>query len=208
MFSPGLRDGTVDFVIANLPIGFTNEAFEITPLFKFESVIGARGSLAGLELSNLKQLRQYPWIVPGPDAQTGEHELINSLFSEHQIEPPKHIIRCESLSTGLGMMVNSDLIGLFTKPLADLEFQRVGLKTVPIAEKIPDGLLALVSRKHLQRSLVAERLVALLTRNASRFKREKTEVGQVEQVGQKKQAHQRRQVAQKPSTKSKPTQPN
>lgn len=170
LFRTGLRDGTLDFVIANLPVGMTDDEFEVSPLFTFKNVIGVRDSFAGPAPTHLKHLRDFPWIVPGPGGSTGGNELITSLFAAHKVELPKRIIRCESLATGLGMMANADLIGLFTKPLADLEFQRMGLKTLEVAERIPAGQIALVFNQNTQQSLAAERLVALLRLNAANFK--------------------------------------
>lgn len=166
LFRPMLRDRAVDFVIVNLAMDFQDEEFEITPLCTYQSVFGIRNSYSFTEPLHLAQLLELPWVLPGQPGALGGSTFLEDLLETFKLQPPKRVVHCEALTTALSMMVNADMVGFFSKPLADQEFERLGLIQLPVVESTPKLSICIVSNKSAPLSLVAQRMVELLKLDA------------------------------------------
>ena len=161
-FKPMLKEGTVDFVIACMALDFNDEDFDITRLCTYESVFGIRGSFSVKAPLHLSQLLELPWVLPGNSGAAGGSTFLEDMLKRYMLPAPKRVIHCDATATALGMMANTDMVGFFTKRVADQEFERLGLVQLPLVEPTPLTAISIVSSKDTSLSLVAQHLVDLL----------------------------------------------
>lgn len=161
-FRPLLREGSVDFVIANMATDFCDDEFEITRLCTFESVFGIRSSYSFKGPLRLSQLLELPWVLPEKPGAAGGRTFLEDMLASYNLPPPKRVVHCDAIVTALGMMANTDMVGFFNKRLADQEFARLGLVQLALVEPTPLTAISIVSNKSSSMSLVAQHLVDLL----------------------------------------------
>jgi DNA-binding transcriptional LysR family regulator len=111
-----LRDGTLDFAVANLAPGSVDDEFDINFICLMDNVIGARADNKYANSKSLRQLSEATWLVPG--SAQGSRLLLSSIFEMNRLALPDHIIRCQSLTVALALMSNSDMLSVFARPLA------------------------------------------------------------------------------------------
>ncbi len=165
MFRPMLREGSVDFVITNMALGFQDEEFDISQLCTFETVFGIRSSYSWTGPIQLAQLLEMPWVLLGKPSTGGGSNFLEDLLATYNLPPPKRVIHCDALTIALGMMARADIVGFFSKRLADQEFARHGLVQLPLVETIPRTAISLVSNRNGALSLTAQHLVDILKRS-------------------------------------------
>ena len=156
-----LRDGTLDFAVANLPPDTIEDEFNIHFICVMDNVIGARLDNKYANSTSLRQLSDATWLVPG--SAQGSRVLLSSIFDMNGLALPAHIIRCQSLTVALALMSNSDMVSVFARPLAEREFTRHGVQIVPLREKFPATALAIVTRKGGHMTYAARRFADAFT---------------------------------------------
>lgn len=156
-----LRDGTLDFAVANLAPDTVDDEFNINFICVMDNVIGARSDNKYANSTSLRQLSEATWLVPG--STQGSRVLLSSIFDLNGLALPPRIIRCQSLTVALALMSNSDMVSLFARPLAQREFERHGLKIIPLREKIPTTALAIITRKDGHMTHAARRFADAFT---------------------------------------------
>jgi LysR family transcriptional regulator of abg operon len=156
-----LRDGTLDFIVANLPAGIVEDEFDAHIICTVGNVIGVRQSYAAHTAQSLRDLGQSTWLMPG--SQRGGKELLSALFEQQKLPVPERVIPCQSLTVALGLMENMDIVSIFARPLAEREFKRHGLKILQIREPLPTTSLAIITRKGSKMTFAARKFADALT---------------------------------------------
>ncbi|WP_028216494.1 LysR family transcriptional regulator [Paraburkholderia oxyphila] len=153
-----LRDGTLDFIVTHrLPDALPDTGeFSSIPLFRTVFVVVARDRHRLARARSLRELGDAQWCVP----QYGEDgkDLIRSIFVPLGIDVPKRVIHCPSFAATLGLVSQTDVLGVFARPLVDVEHRPRGIIALNLVEPLPQLTVAIVMRRH-----------ALLTPAALRF---------------------------------------
>ena len=107
---PALRRGEVDFVVAELPSPETAHDLSVTTLTSDSLGVVCRRKhpLAGKRSLRLRDLLEYPWIMPPSTTRT--QRRLNALFVASDLPPPKIVAETESMAFLIQMLLNSDTL--------------------------------------------------------------------------------------------------
>lgn len=100
-------------------------------------VVGAHHPLGSAKRISLDKLRRYRWILPLANSPT--RRLVDQMFASADLKLPPHTMESLSLLTNLGVLLNSESIGVLTSSPAK-EFARFGLlRILPVPKPMPFG---------------------------------------------------------------------
>jgi DNA-binding transcriptional LysR family regulator len=100
----------------------------------------------------------------------GGDDLIRSIFVPRGIEMPKRIVQCPSFAATLGLVSRTDALGVFARPLADVERGSRRLVVLDLVEPLPALTVAIVMRRHALLTPAALRLIDCLKAAADVFR--------------------------------------
>ena len=163
-----LRDGTLDFITANLPANTRDTEFDINPICTMKNVIGLRQKHAIRPCKSLADLGNANWLVPG--SQHGGRALLKTVFDLNKLPTPERVMRCQSLTLAFGLMGSMDMPGIFAKPLAERVFKQNGLKIVCPNAQLPMTSISVITRKEGKMSAAAQRFADTLVLAAQNLK--------------------------------------
>ncbi|MDT6998122.1 LysR family transcriptional regulator [Burkholderia cenocepacia] len=119
-----LRDGSLDFIVTHqlsnaLP---DPDEFASIPLFRTAFAVVARS----------------------------RHRLARarSIFMPFGLDVPKRVVHCPSFAATLGLVSQTEALGVFARPLAEVERQSRGIVALNLAEPMPALTVAIVMRRH------------------------------------------------------------
>lgn len=127
---PGVRNGTLDFAMAvqsGVPLG---NDFVVEPCFRAAQAVVARCGHPVLAQPTPAVLAAQEWALSSR-LQEGHGGLIQQLFAGTGVAPPDHILLCESYSTAVALVRNTDVLSLFPTPLLALP-ECTGISAVPV----------------------------------------------------------------------------
>ncbi|WP_446901049.1 LysR family transcriptional regulator [Burkholderia sp. YIM B11467] len=143
-----LRDGTLDFIVTHQlsnAIPDTDE-FASIPLFSTVFAVVARRRHRLARARSLRELGDAQWCVPRYGE--GGDDLVRSIFMPLGIDMPKRVIHCPSFAATLGLVSQTDALGVFARPLADVEHKSRGIVALNLVEPLPALTVAIVMRRH------------------------------------------------------------
>ncbi|WP_246793132.1 LysR family transcriptional regulator [Burkholderia perseverans] len=160
-----LSNGALDIAaIHHLPA--LDREFTQTPLLSTEFVIVMRAGHPLAKARSLAELLDAEWIVT-VDADDFPHSVMMSMFTGHGLPLPGRLVRApSSFSVTLGLVSRSDVIGCFTKPLADM-VAPLGIRIAAIEETLPAYELSIISRRDLLPTPAVTQFVACLKQAAA-----------------------------------------
>ena len=100
----------------------------------------------GDALERERQLLDAHWCVPRYGE--GGDDLIRSIFMPFGLDVPKRVVHCPSFAATLGLVSQTDALGVFARPLAEVERQSRGIVALNLAEPMPALTVAIVMRRH------------------------------------------------------------
>lgn len=156
-----LKQGNVDFIISNLPNGYTDSSMEIKEITPIQDVF-----IAGMqfnELNNkrisLKDLEKYPFLMLESKTTTRE------FFDDMLIQTNTNIIPEIELGS-IDLLVEMSKIGLgitfVWKKCIEEQLKSNEVFIVNIKEKIPERFLGIITHKHIPLSIGAKKFIELL----------------------------------------------
>ena len=163
--APLVRDETLDFAIGMSP-ALPEPDLRFKPLFRPRLVVvGRRGHrLAGArslaELSDAKWLMYYPM---------GVGAMLEKAFAAASAAMPRGIVQCESFAAALGLMANTDTLGLLIPEMLSEPFGRAHLQQIAIRDTLPAPLVGLYARKDAPLTPAAAAMVQSITSAARRL---------------------------------------
>ncbi|MCA8312826.1 LysR family transcriptional regulator [Burkholderia multivorans] len=157
-----LRDGSLDFIVTHQLSDVLPDADEFAsiPLFRTAFVVVARSRHRLARARSLRELGDARWCVPRYG--DGGDDLIRSIFVPRGIEMPKRIVHCPSFAATLGLVSRTDALGVFARPLADVERGSRRLVVLDLVEPLPALTVAIVMRRHALLTPAALRLIDCL----------------------------------------------
>ncbi len=143
-----LRDGTLDFIVTHQLSNSMPDTGEFAniPLFRTAFAVVARNRHRLARARSLRELSDAQWCVPRYGE--GGDDLVRSIFIPFGIDMPKRVINCPSFAATLGLVSQTDALGVFARPLADVEHKSRGIMTLNLVEPLPHLTVAIVMRRH------------------------------------------------------------
>ncbi|MPV59474.1 LysR family transcriptional regulator [Burkholderia sp. HI2761] len=143
-----LRDGSLDFIVTHqlsnaMP---DTDEFASIPLFRTAFAVVARNRHRLVRARSLRELTEARWCVPRYGE--GGDDLVRSIFTPFSIDVPKRVIHCPSFAATLGLVSQTDALGVFARPLADVEHKSRAIVALNLVEPLPALTVAIVMRRH------------------------------------------------------------
>ncbi|MCW4460914.1 LysR family transcriptional regulator [Sphingomonas sp. BT-65] len=151
-----LREGSVDFALMHvLPSFQCPDDISRQFLSAMPYVIGVRASHPLAAVRSVADLVDADWLLP-PSSDSIPGTLFQQVFVANGLPQPKCLTHCDSIAAALNLFAEMDVVGFFSKPLADVEFERFGLTAVPVRETLPSLHAVLLTRKTAINSVVSQ----------------------------------------------------
>jgi len=128
----GLRHGALDLIVGALripaPIG---DVVQETLFHDRLAVVGRNGHpLSGRGAVSVRDLADYPWVIPRRGPPTREH--FDALFREAGLAPPKGLVESSSLILIRGLLLGSDRLTLVSAHQIQHEERMGTLQRLPL----------------------------------------------------------------------------
>jgi DNA-binding transcriptional LysR family regulator len=164
---PLVRDGTLDFAVAPRQQVQADSALTFRPIFTHQLVVVARKGHPLRNARSLKELLAAEWVTLfHPDAEPAP---IERAFAAAGLPIPAHSMQCESYRILLALLVQSNMIGMFTSRFLAKAFSGDSLEAIPIAEKLPIYSTHLVTRTGIPLSRPAALMARLILQAGRRL---------------------------------------
>ncbi|AOY94905.1 hypothetical protein BKK79_23900 [Cupriavidus sp. USMAA2-4] len=161
MFEALVR-GELDVMVGLLPAQPGDPALEHVPLFeeKLCAVVGRHHPLASEVAPALAQLEHYDWILPTPESDAMPAAL--RFFEALGMKRPVRVIESVSILTNLGLLIQSEMIGVMPFSVARQFVQGGLLSVLPLGHGSVFGTIGYTLCKGREPSPAAERLLQAL----------------------------------------------
>jgi len=156
----GLVGGEFDFAMVLTAPYFYPLPDDIERLAEIDIplVIGARTNHPLANSKSITELMDVDWLIPFENTNQLELSLEND-FSKFGLKIPNRPIRCHSFSAAMEIFEKMDLIGVFTKRFADIQFKRYNLAKIEIRETLPMIHAGLFQRQPYIQTEAAEHFI-------------------------------------------------
>lgn len=160
----GLEDGSLDFLLARLPVDRAAAHLRIEPALReiVCCLVRAGHPLAGRRALGMAEIAAYPWVLQDRGAPI--RAAVEQALWDDGLAPPANVTASASQMLALAMAAQSDAICPMSHEVARL-FQALGgagLTTLDLARPIELAPCHLVSMASRQLSPAAERLMSLI----------------------------------------------
>ncbi|MBO9376750.1 LysR family transcriptional regulator [Sphingomonas histidinilytica] len=164
---PRLLSGELDLVLGRLSqIRHRNDVDQEPLLRDAFAVVSRRGHpLAGRAGVPLHELLGFDWILPPPE--TTLRRQFEALFHDAGLNSPPAAIESISFLTNHRLLLDSDMLGVWPRPVIDHGPDRDGLTTILPAAAFPVGTIGISRRKGTLLSPAAEAVAAELRATAA-----------------------------------------
>lgn len=167
---PLVRDGTLDFGIAQAPTGSIGAGMEFRPLFRPRLVVACRRGSSFANARSLRQLADATWILFNPPGGGG---MLERAYRAAGIPPPETIIYCESYAAALMLVARSNILALLLAQILDDPIATRFLQRVNVKEEIQSPNLGMFTRADTQLAPAATALVQSVTAVARALARQR-----------------------------------
>ncbi|MEP6720236.1 MAG: LysR substrate-binding domain-containing protein [Variovorax sp.] len=142
---PKLRDGTLDFCIGRARPVSTHDDLTHVPLFRTTSAVVAREGHPLAQSRSLAELRNAQWLLNWtPEDDLDQHEDVFTRYL-HECAPPIHVAHSTVIVTSL--IRSTDMLTLMPWPLVEAIAGREQLCVLPLAERLGETTVSLISRR-------------------------------------------------------------
>jgi LysR family transcriptional regulator of abg operon len=134
----GLVGGEFDFAMVLTAPYFYPLPGDIEKLAEIDIplILGARASHPLVNSTSITELLDVDWLIPFENTHQLESSLEND-FAKFGLKIPNRPIRCHSFSAAMEIFEKMDLIGVFSKRFAEIQFKRYDLVQIKIRETLP-----------------------------------------------------------------------
>lgn len=155
-----LRDGSIDFVATHRLPTMLEDDLEVVPLLTTDFALMAREGhpLAGAR--SLAELQDAEWFQPAPH-EGSRSSVLAAAFAAHGLPMAKRIVHTHSFVISLALTADTDVIGMFTRPLSK-RVATFGLREIVLDTPLPSLQMAAVMRPHSPLTPLAKRFLGCL----------------------------------------------
>ncbi|NLM12498.1 MAG: LysR family transcriptional regulator [Epulopiscium sp.] len=156
-----LKQGSVDFIVSNLPNHYVSSSMEVKPIKPIQDVFIAGMQFKELEnrIVSLKELEKYPFLML--EKKTTTREFFDSMLAENNV----NIIPEIELGS-IDLLVEMSKIGLgitfVWKNCIKEQLKKGEVFIVNIEEEIPERSLGIITHKHIPLPIGAKKFISLL----------------------------------------------
>ncbi len=161
---PGVRNGTLDFAMVMQSVASFGNDFVVEPCFRARQAVVSRAGHPVLADPSPARLAAEEWVLSST-LQVGHGGLIEKLFEGTGIASPEHILLCESYSTTVALVRNTDILSLFPEPLLELP-ECSGIVVVPMQAPTLESVCSLVRHAEAPPTPAAAHFAACLRQAA------------------------------------------
>jgi DNA-binding transcriptional LysR family regulator len=159
----GWKEGEYDFAVlaeADVP---RRDALERETLLTIPAVLAVRKEhpLAGAD--SILALVGASWLAPAYGMG-----VLNTLFEQHNQQPPQDVIYCHSVSIALSLLRQTDSIGVVSSWLLQDERASHGLVALQVAEALPSACVSIVIRDRQTLTPAAKVFIECLRKSAEK----------------------------------------
>ena len=166
----GLREGTPDLAVINLPGGLGPE-FQVTPLISSTVVAIVRRGHPLAQAESLAALAQAEWVMP--NASGSSARMVRTAFQRARLPVPRCPVYCETLTGLVRLVSGSDLVGVLPAEVFEALPAGSGLVRLPLEISPRSGSLSLIRWADARPTPAAADLAALFVSVARRFTRQR-----------------------------------
>ena len=152
----GVRSGKLDFAIGIISDNISVSEFIEEPFFSTAFCILARRGHPLRNSRSIKQLRGASWYLPASN-QGHYSKLEKVLFPDG--EGQQTIIRGDSLTAGLQMILEADFLTVASKEMLKVPYLSEHLCMIPINEALPEATYSFIYSQRLPLTLVARNFI-------------------------------------------------
>lgn len=158
-----LADGRLDFAVLHVLPGSLPEDFEAEPLFSVQLVVALRKGHPLARATSLQALHGAEWVLP-IDESAGA-SAISPVFAASGLSPPARLVQGQSVTVALGLISQTDLVGLFVEPLVPL-FRHYGVRRLALSHALPAMQVCIITRRGRALTPVAHQFVGCIRQEA------------------------------------------
>ena len=169
-FLPALqhvRDGSVDFAASHLPRRLDDDLRSI-PLLSTDFVVMAREGHPLAHARSLAELADAEWLQP-IQSDGLPSTVLSAAFQRAGLAFPRRITQCASFSISLGLVSDTDMVCLFSRPLAE-RTARYGLREIVLDVPLSEIEMGVILRKNFRLTPVAQHFLGCLQEAAVELK--------------------------------------
>ena len=159
---PMLAVGELDLIVGRLP-EVRGDGVSYQALYEELLVVVTRPGhpLAGRMGFDLRELVDYPWILPSCESPV--RGRVDNFFSRHRLPVPFNQIESLSMLTNLGVLCHSDTVAMLPRAAARPLIEAGSIHQLPIEESIPFGSIGYSVRSDRNPTPSAGVFIAALT---------------------------------------------
>lgn len=139
-----LRHGEVDFAVTS-QVPVMEGALEWQPICRIPNVVVVRKDHPQRQTGTLRTLQQADWLTLDPPQDQSTY--FYQLFAVNGLPLPTHVQECTSMTLARMLMLNRDLVALFSREALNFSDLKSEFAVVPVVENIPDSLISMVCTK-------------------------------------------------------------
>jgi len=155
-----LRDGSVDFVASHVLPNMLDDDLISIPLFSTDFVVMARVGHPLAHARRLVELTDAEWLQPIP-AEGFQSSVMAAAFERNGLALPRRLTQCASFAIALGLVSDTDIIGLFSRPLAG-RVAHYGLQPIMLDVPLPALEMSVIMRKNVRLTPAAQHFMTCL----------------------------------------------
>ena len=133
---PLLREQNLDFFLGPKPVEPLGPQVRTRPLFRLPLAVAGRHGHPRRHARSLAQLADLPWLLFS--AGRWDDSLVGNCFKGNGLAPPASITQCESYSTALSLLSETDTIGLFPRQHLMDGTLRERIREIPVDDRLPE----------------------------------------------------------------------
>jgi DNA-binding transcriptional LysR family regulator len=163
---PLVRDETLDLAVTLKPDLKHESALRFRPLFRMGFAVVARKGHPLRNARSLAQLADANWICLLPPPTSGSP--LDLIFSAVDLPGPHAVIECDSHTTMITLLAQTDMLGTISRRLLIEPLVRDSLQEIEVAEPMPSLTVGISTRADSPLTPVAAAMARAVTAAARR----------------------------------------
>lgn len=165
--APALRSGEIDFALTPARDAERESDFTVVPLVTSDAVIVARKGHPLIGLRSVAELQEARWAYATPSGGPGA--VIEEVFVEAGLVPPRPVMICESLFALPDIVANTDVLAALPGRLLTNLRGADQLGIIRIREPLPPIQMVLLQMRDVPLTPAAKELISWLHEAARRY---------------------------------------
>jgi len=141
---PLLREQNLDFFLGPKPVEALGPQVRTRPLFRLPLAVAGRDAHPLRHARSLGELAGAPWLLFS--AGGWDDSLVGNCFKANGLVPPSSITQCESYSTAISLLSETDTLGLLPRQHVTDRQLAERIREIQVADRLPELTFAMYTR--------------------------------------------------------------